>query len=190
MKSMLLSFGRACLLGAVVIAVAPLAVSAQEKKEDSKLSERTVRVIMGMAFAAIPDQLPKPDGKMVKIDRSDPKKFMIPMDDAREIIVRSVLAGRAELCGLSELKAEHFKRMMKRERARDKWSSYQMIYIDHLAATTETFLTGQQAVGDDAKKKLDPKDDAKNKYKCSDEQRAKVKAQLEDDIKQLAQASQ
>lgn len=184
MKRMLLSVGCAVVLGLTSVS----AGMAQEKKKEAKLSERTVRVIMGTAFAGIPDTLPKPGGEMVKVDRSDPKKFMIPVEDAREIIISAVLSARADLCGLKKLEREHFKSIMRKELASKKWSSFQMTYIDVLHATTGLFMTGSQAVGEDAKKKDDPSEDIRAKYKCSDEERDRVKAAVESDIKKLVQA--
>lgn len=180
-----ISCGVAVALG--IATVGSLGAAAQEAKKQSKLSDRTVRVIMGAAFAGIPDELPSPDGKKVKIDRSDPKKFMIPLDDAREIIIKSVMSARAELCGLTDLKRKHFESIMRRELARKKWTPFQMTYIDVLQATTEIFMTGSQAIGEDAKKEDDPSKDIRNTYKCSSEERQRVKAAVEQDIKELAQ---
>ena len=50
------------------------------------LSDSAVRVLMGYAFSVIPEQQAGPDGKQVKLDKSDPNKFLIPSDDARRII--------------------------------------------------------------------------------------------------------
>lgn len=188
MKRMFLSVSCAFAIGFVSLTAGSIAGLAQEKKKEAKLSERTVRVIMGTAFAGIPDELPKPGGEMVKVDRSDPNKFLIPVEDAREIIVSAVLSARADLCDMKDLGRKHFESIMRRERARGKWTPFQMTYIDVLHATTGLYMTGSASVGDDAKKEDSPDKDIKAKYKCSDAERARVKAAIESDIKKLAQA--
>lgn len=182
------SLGCVIALAAAFLGATLGAVSAQDNKKPSQLSERTVRVIMGMAFAAVPEEVAKPDGKMVKLDRSDPKKFLIPIENAREVIVQSVLISRAELCGLADLKKDLFNKMMAHQRKANSWSPQQVVYIQLLSATTETFMTGQQAVGDDVQKSEDPNKDIKSSYKCSDDEKARVKESVENSIKQLAKA--
>lgn len=188
MKRMLLSVSCAVALGLVSLSAGSTAGLAQEKKKETKLSERTVRVIMGTAFAGIPDELPKPDGGTVKVDRSDPNKFLIPVEDAREIIISAVLTARAGLCDMEDLGRKHFESIMRRERARGKWTPFQMTFIDVLHATTGLFMTGSASAGEDAKKEQSAETDIKSKYKCSDTERARVKDAVETDIKKLAQA--
>lgn len=188
MKKTLLSIGYLVVLGLGIIATSVSVSVAQEKKSDKKISDRTVRVIMGTAFAGIPDELPDAKGDMVKVDRSDPKKFMIPIDDAREIIIKAVLSARADLCDLGDLYREHARSVLLHERARNKWTSSQMTYIDMLHATTGLYMTGSFAVGEEAKKKDSPKNDRRKDYNCSPDERARVKAAVEADIQKLAQA--
>lgn len=183
------SLGCSVVLGLAILFSGGSAAMAQEKKKETQLSERTVRVIMGTAFAGIPDELPDSSGKMVKIDRSDPKKFLIPMEDARNIIIRSVLSARATLCGLEKLERAHFQNIMRAELARKKWTPSQMTYIDILHATTGLYLTGSQAVGEDAKKDDSAKTDIKTSYNCNDQEKTRVKAAVENDMKKTAQAN-
>lgn len=187
MKKTFLSICYMLVLGlGVAVMTMPNAV-AQDKKSEKKLSDRTVRVIMGTAFAGVPEELPDATGKMVKIDRSDPKKFMIPLDDAREIIIKAVLSARADLCGLGDLYREHSKRILLHERARNKWTPYQMTYIDILHATTGLYMTGSFAAGEEAKKDDNPADDRRKDYDCSQDERERVKEAVEADIQKLAQ---
>lgn len=191
MKKTMLSLGCVLVLALGSFSAAASSVAAQDKQdkdETKKLSDRTVRVIMGSAFAGIPESLPKPGGgEMVKIDRSDPKKFLIPLDEAREIIIKAVLTARADLCGLKDLQRKHFESIMRHELARKKWTPHQMTYIDVLHATTGIYMTGTAAVGDDAKKKDDGSADVRRTYNCSADERERVKEAIEADINQLAQ---
>ena len=47
--------------------------AAPESETKGGLSDSAVRVLMTYAFSIIPDQEPGPDGKPVKVDKSDPK---------------------------------------------------------------------------------------------------------------------
>jgi len=183
-----LSLSFSVVLGVTIAAGSYSVATAQEKSKETKLSERTVRVIMGTAFAGIPESMSKANGEVVKVDRSDPKKFLIPIEDARTIIISAVLSARADLCDLKDLGHKHFKTIMERENARKKWTESQMTYINVLHATTGLYMTGSTAVGEDVKKKDDPDSDFKKNYKCSDDERTNVKAAVEQDIKKLAQA--
>ncbi len=55
--------------------------AAPEAQQKGGLSDSAVRVLMTYAFSIIPEEQPGPDGKPVKLDKSDPNKFLIP--DAR-----------------------------------------------------------------------------------------------------------
>ena len=169
-------------------ATVPQAKPPEEQTDKKNPSDRAVRVIMSYAFAAIPDSLPKRSGEVVEIDRNHPEKFMIPMEDARRIIRLASLSARADLCGLKDLEREHFGNMMKRERAVNKWTSYQFLFIELLHATTGVVMTGNVQAGDDAKKPDDESKDVRREYVCSPQERERVKAAVEADIKALASA--
>ena len=175
-------------LVAAQTAAAPEAKAPEKETEKKKPSDRAVRVIMGYAFAALPDSVPKRNGEVVQLEREKPDKFMIPIEDARRIIRRASLAARADLCGLKELERKHYGNMMKHERAANKWSSYQFIFIDLLHTTTGLVMTGNVQAGDEAKKTDDESKDVRKEYICSPQERERVKAAVEADIKALAAA--
>ena len=174
-------------LAAAQTAAAPEAKAPEKETEKKKPSDRAVRVIMGYAFAALPDSVPNRKGETVQLEREkQPEKFMIPVDDARRIIRYASLAARADLCGLKELEREHYGNMMKRERAVNKWTSYQFIFIDLLHTTTGLVMTGNVKAGDEAKKTDDGSQDIRKEYVCSPQERDRVKAAVEADIKAFA----
>ncbi len=188
-------FSKACMvaLGSGIVLSLVLPVVGQETGEKTKPSDRVVRVIMGWAYAGIPETLPGPNGKMFKIDRSDPKKFMIPLEDARRVIRQATISARADLCGLRDIQRQHFESIMRYERSQKntkgkrKWSAFQMTYIDILIAATSNVMTGTNAAGEDTKKKDDGSQDIRANYKCSPEERARAGAAAEAEIKRLAQ---
>lgn len=175
-------------LAAAQTAKVPEAKPEAEQKDSKNPSDRAVRVIMSYAFAAIPDELPKRDGEVVKIDRNNPEKFMIPIEDARQIIRLASLSARADLCGLKDLERKHFGNIMKHERTVKKRTSYQILFIELMHATTGLVMTGSVQVGEDAAKPDDQTKDARNEYVCSPQERERVKAAVEADIKALASA--
>ena len=60
---------------------------------------------MTYAFSVIPEQQPGPDGKPVKVDKTDPKVFLIPDEDARRVIRAATRSAYAEACELRESRA-------------------------------------------------------------------------------------
>ena len=62
------------------------ATAAPQAQQKGGLSDSAVRVMMTYAFTIIADTKPGPDVKPVKVDKSDPKPFLIPYEDARRVI--------------------------------------------------------------------------------------------------------
>jgi len=178
-------FSKACViaLGLGLVPVWPLSVVAQDTNQKESPSDRIVALIMSTAFSGMPEKLPNNKGEMITLDLSDPKKYMIPFDDARRIIRRAYMSAKVDLCGLRDLERRHFKSIMRYELALKKWTSYQLTYIDILHATTGAVMTGSYTVGEDAKKKDDPSKDRRITYKCSPEERERWKAVVAADIK-------
>ena len=157
-------------------------VAEQQPKEKKKPSDRTVRVIMGWAFAAVPETV-KRGGKDVKLDRTNPKDFYIPIEDARRVIRVSMRSANADLCDLKEMEGRNFLKLMSNEKALKKWTPNQMTFIQQLHIATGLVITGSGKAGDEAEKKDDGSADARNKYKCSAEERERIRAAVEAYIK-------
>jgi hypothetical protein len=125
-----------------------------------KLSDSAVRVMATFAWSIIPDQVPGPDGKPAKLDKSDPKKFFIPIDDARRIIRVATRSAYAEACNLVDLEKANFDALMKTEEGRKLWSREQMIFINALHMFSVSYFTGNV--------QLTEKDDAADAGKSPD----------------------
>ena len=182
MKKTLFSMGYVVVLGFGLVLSLAWSVAAQDANEKKKPSDRTVRVIMGWAFAGIPETV-KRGGEDVKLDRANPKDFYIPIDDARRVIRVSIRSANADLCGLNEMNARNFLKLMSSEKALKKWTPNQITFIKQLHIATSLVMTGSHKVGDDVNKKDDGADDARNKYKCSAEERERIQAAIEAYIK-------
>lgn len=108
----------------------------------SGMSDSSVRVLMTYAFSTIPNETPGPDGKPVKVDKSDPNKYFIPTEDARRVIRAATRSAYAEVCGLPDLGRANYEAMMKGEKARNSWSEQQVVMINALHLFAASYFTG------------------------------------------------
>ena len=125
------------------------AQEAQGGGEAKGLSDSSVRILVTYAFSIIPDQVPGPDGKPVKVNKSDPNKFVIPVDDARRVIRAATRSAYAEACGLPELAAANFEAMIKAEKDKKSWSPEQIMMVEALHLFATSYFTGNAAIVDD-----------------------------------------
>jgi hypothetical protein len=125
----------------------PAAAAGEQKKG---LSDSAVRVLMTYAFSIIPDEKPGPDGKKVKIDKSDPNVFLIPDEDARRVIRAATRSAYAEACELPELALANYQTLIKGEEAKKIWSEQQMMMITALHAFSTSYFSGNVKIGEPA----------------------------------------
>ena len=179
-------FSRACViaLGLGIVLVQPQLFAAQDTKQKKSPSDRTVRVLMGWAFAAVPEKIKNKDGKEITLDRSDPSQFMIPIEDARRIIRVAMRATDAKLCDLPELETRTFLTMMAREKALGKWSQKQIKFIHMLHISAGLVITGGFSVGEKTTGEDNSQQGNSKKYKCSEQDRARVKSRIEAYLKE------
>jgi hypothetical protein len=114
-----------------------------ESSENAKgLSDSAVRVMATFAWSIIPDEVPGPDGKPTKVDKSEPKRFFIPIEDARQVIKVATRSAYAEACNLHDLERANFEKLMKGEEARKVWSHEQLMFINALHMFSVSYFTG------------------------------------------------
>lgn len=155
--------------------------------QSKSLSERSVRVIQGFAWQIMPKEYTTPTGTVIKVEGEDPRKFIIPIDDARRIIVAARRSANAELCNLREHQAANYTVMMNVERDSKKWSKEQLLYIHQLHLFTVMWLTGnvnfdgeKVKTKEEASKAIDEGIAKTEKAEsCSDEERLKVRDNIE-----------
>lgn len=108
---------------------APQPQAAQPQSQDAKgPSDRLVRVMVSLAWDRMPAKIETGNGT-VEVDKSDPKKFLIPMDDARRVIIAAYRTSSASLCGMNEAVSANFIAMMNAEDATKKWTREQLHMI-------------------------------------------------------------
>ena len=122
--------------------------AAPEGQKQGGLSDSAVRVLMTYAFSIIPEQEPGPDGKPVKVDKSDPKLFLIPDEDARRIIRAATRSAYAEACELVDLAQANYQALMKTERANKAWTPQQLLMINALHAFSTSYFSGNVKISD------------------------------------------
>jgi hypothetical protein len=113
------------------------------------LSDSAVRVLMGYAFSVIPEQQPGPDGKQVKLDKSDPNKFMIPGEDARRIIRAATRSAYAEACELPDLAQANYEALMRSEGAKKTWTEPQLLMVNALYLFSASYFAGNVKITED-----------------------------------------
>ena len=126
-----------------------------EQAAPKGLSDSAVRVMSTFALSILPDQVPDPSGEMVKLDKSDPNKYLIPLDDARRVIRVATRSAYAEVCQLFELEKANFDAMIRTERMR-AWTAEQMMFMHALHTFATSYFAGNVKIteqADDAKAK-------------------------------------
>jgi hypothetical protein len=119
---------------------------APEGQKKGGLSDSAVRVLMTYAFSVIPEQQPGPDGKPVKVDKSDPKVFLIPDEDARRVIRAATRSAYAEACQLENLAVANYQAMMQSEMAKKVWSEQQLLMINALHKFSSSYFSGDAKI--------------------------------------------
>jgi hypothetical protein len=168
------------------------AVAAQDSaapkgdREASELSLKSVKLITGFALTTIPSEIKQPDGKVIKIDRTNLERILVPLEDARRIILAARNSAHAQMCDLPELQAENYLALMRQEQAKNKWTPEQMLFINRLHLFTVMWLTGNvKFMEKDGKKEpqVIAEPDKGEKKTCSADEKAKVKANIEEYLK-------
>ena len=164
------------------------AVAAQDNaapktdKDSTELSLKSVKLITGFALTTIPSEVKQPDGKIIKIDRSNLERILVPLDDARRVILAARNSAHAQICDLPELQAENYLALMRQEQAMNKWTPEQMLFINRLHLFTVMWLTGNvKFMERDGKKEptVIAEPDKGEKKTCTPDEKDKVKANIE-----------
>ena len=106
------------------------------------LSESSVRVMVTYAFSLIPEKVKDANGVMVAVDKSDPNKFVIPLEDARRVIRAATRSAYADVCGIPELGKANYKTMLAQEEAKQNWNREQLLMIEALHLFAVSYFTG------------------------------------------------
>lgn len=170
---------------ALIFASSVGGAAAEEQK--GELSMRSVKVITGFALTTIPSEIKEPDGTVLKIDRSDLSKILVPLEDARRVIGVARLSAHAQICDMPQLQAQNYLAMMREEQAKNKWTKEQLLFINRLHLFTVMWLSGNVKFVDkgdgtqEAEIISDP--DGDTPRECSEEDRVRVQTAIENFVK-------
>src|SRR6185437_14511423 len=117
-----------------------------EAQQKGGLSDSAVRVLLTYAFSIIPETQNGPDGKPVKVDKSDPNVFLIPDADARRIIRAATRSAYAQACQLDQLARENYNALMQTEMAKKVWSDQQILMINALHMFSASYFSGDAKI--------------------------------------------
>ena len=141
------SFFFALAMGSACISIA----CAQSPR--TEISDRDLKTLKILAWQSLPSKIVISEKVVVEIDKSDPAKIIIPDEDAREIVHVAHLSARARRCNLNELVLANRDALLRREKARKKWSDAQLQYINSLHLYTVQLLIGKIEGADGEKPK-------------------------------------
>jgi hypothetical protein len=173
---------------AVATAQTTAAPKTDKDGEKQELSQKSVKLITGFALTTIPSEIKQPDGKVLKIDRQNLERVLVPLDDARRIIMTARNSAHAQMCDLPELQAENYLALMRSEQAKKKWSQEQMLFINRLHLFTVMWLTGNvKFLEKDGKKEptVISEPDKDGPKACSPEEKESVKTNIEAFLKSV-----
>ncbi len=158
------------LLGLWASLCAPVMAEGDATKKQP--SDKVVKHLMQMTFNMLPDKKAVAEdakGEVI-LDKSKAAEIYIPSEDARRIIRRAYLTGKAQACDLRDLQVANYRDMMKTEIASDKWSSKQLFYINQLHLVTVMMQLGNIKVSAEGEK-VKPE---KSKATCSPAEAARI----------------
>ena len=124
------------------------AAASPETQQKGGLSDSAVRVLLTYAFSIIPETQTGPDGKPVKVDKSDPNVFLIPDADARRIIRAATRSAFAQACELDELARANYNTLMQTETAKKVWSDQQLLMINALHMFSASYFSGNVKISE------------------------------------------
>jgi hypothetical protein len=175
-------------IAAVAMVMAfPQCAAAAAEPDKSDLSEKSVRVITGFALTTIPSEVRQSDGSVMKIDKSDVSKIILPYDDAKHVIKAAWLSAKAQECDMAEVQTDNYHKLMHEEQAKNKWTKEQLLFINRLHLFTVMWLTGNVRFSEkDGQKEATPMSEAEiaaaakaKERVCTDDEKEKIKTSID-----------
>ncbi len=158
---------------------------AHAQSRQAEISDKTLKTLKALAWRSLPSRIVISEKVVVEIDKSDPAKIIIPDEDAREIVRVAHLSARARSCDLNELVLANREALLRREKARKKWTEAQLQYINSLHLYTVQLLIGKIEGADGEKPKL-PRDSAAkapmqpdNSSACNEKEKQDISSAVE-----------
>ena len=162
---------RAGLLGGLMLAASGAASYALSEE----LSDKTVTWLMHAAFGMLPDKFTTAEQKVITIDHTKPDDYLIPLEDAREVVKIGWNSARAQACHLLDKQRDNYQALVKHQTDAGKWNDKQLLYIKQLHLFVVQFGTGSvkiTQIGDDQKvEAVQTSDKLTTTKPCTDEEK-------------------
>lgn len=163
---------------------------AQEAEKKNQPSDRAVRVLVSYTWQTMPAEIQKPDGTMVAVKGKDVDKFMIPMEDARRVVLVANRTAEAQICNLPQHQVANHRTLMKKETESKRWSDEQLAFIHMLHLVTVGTRTADKIEASEGGVEKDKSEEAEaqemkeiikreQRYNCPDAKREIVRQEIE-----------
>jgi hypothetical protein len=165
------------LMCAAVMALLSVGTAAAQEKAPS---DNSVRTFMKYAWALLPEKFTPPSGKTIVVDKKNPKAVEVPLDVAREAVQVGYYSAHAQLCNLMEEQQANYDTLMLRQKASNKWSDQQLLYIQKLHQVTVMIMTGKITIVEKEGDVTVSQKEAKTNVTqaCAEEKKQQVKTQI------------
>ncbi len=185
-----LSLGGGLFSGAMAQAPGSAKPGAQAKAAPEKtpgdISLKAVKVLIGETISLIPSEITKADGTIVKFDKADLSKIIVPFDDAVRIIKIANMSAEAHLCEMPEVEAQNWDALRTHEISKKIWSDQQLFFINRLHFLVVVTRTGKyEVIPEAAEKDKEGKPTATTdlsqvkKPTCTEEKKNEIRNKLE-----------
>lgn len=166
--------------GLVCVAVMALLSAGTVLAQEKSPSDNSVRTFMRYAWGLLPEKFTPPNGKTILVDKKKPKDIEVPLDIAREAVRVGYYSAQAQLCNLMEEQQANYDTLMLRQRATNKWSDQQLLFIQKLHQVTVMIMTGKIMIVEKEGDVTVSQREAKTNVaaECKDADRQRVKAQI------------
>ena len=168
-------------LAVIVTLLASVGPAVAQKQGGGSISDKTVTILMGYAWSAVPPQVTLRSGKVVKFDKKNKRKEIeLPLPIAKEIIVAAYRSYEAQICDLPAALVANRDAMMVRFLKKKDWSDEQIQYANLLHAFVVSYMSGKVELRyvDGGQKEVKvaetPPEQVLEPKKCSPEQRKSV----------------
>ena len=165
-------------LGIFLFSTSAIAQDAEKKPE---IKDKTVKTLMRFAFGLMPEVYTGPDGKKITINKKNPDEVIIPIDDARRIILVADRSAKAQNCDLKVMQTLNHNAMVKYEQVFKNWTEKQKLFINQLHLFTVLYMTGNVKIEEgETESKSETEAEKDVKISCSEEQKKQVQKSIDE----------
>lgn len=134
---------RSVAAGMLAMATGSMALAQDARAE---ISDEQVKIIMDYAWAMVPPKFTDPGGGVIITDKKKRPENTVPIDVSRYVIRVAMLTSKAQICELPDDQVAAYRTMMKREKAKGKWTDQQLLFINMVHLFSASYFTGDREI--------------------------------------------